>query len=132
MDLLITTLGVYLGTYEATKIVLGNIHNRYTQNDNSSNAKEFLSIRMLSAAISGCFSWLVLYPFDVIKSRIQLDYNKVKYRNALECLVISYRTGGIRSLYRGITYTLLRAGPVAATILPIYEISREKFNKSLN
>ena len=30
--------------------------------------------------------------------------------------------GGVRRFYRGYAYTLLRAGPVAAAIMPMFEI----------
>jgi hypothetical protein len=38
-----------------------------------------------------------------------------------DCFRQSYRAGGLRSLYSGLGYTLLRAVPVASVILPCYD-----------
>lgn len=115
LSIFLYILGSYLGTYEASKIIIDKIYtqilNRQQQQSKQHHhIKDSLSVRMSSAAIAGCFSWLLFYPLDVLKSRIQLDFNRIKYNNAFDCLLISLRSGGIRSLYSGISYTLMRAG----------------------
>ena len=37
----------------------------------------------------------------------------------------------MRLMFRGIQYTLIRAAPVAATILPIYEFSKDYLDSVL-
>jgi len=86
---------------------------------------------MLAAATAGVTSWVVAYPFDVIKSRMQLDYNRNRYTSTWQCFRDTYAEGGVKALYRGIGYTIVRAAPVAATILPIYETSRDYLEKNL-
>eukprot|EP01034_Spumella_vulgaris_P021894 gene21894-27971_t len=84
---------------------------------------------MIAAAIAGIFSWLVVYPFDVVKARVQLDFDRKVYSTTLTCAASLWREGGIRAMYRGIGYTLLRAGPVAGTILPIYEATKDMIDE---
>ena len=112
--------------------------------------------------MAGVSSWLIVYPFDVIRSRLQLDNGvpvstenhtsststtnpvtnqnnttnqqtktvlKYRYKGAYDCIVQSVKEGGVKSLFRGLTYSIIRAGPVAATVLPLYEISKQAFEK---
>ncbi len=129
--------GIYLFTYEMVKMVLnqqqhvreGGIRNLpvnalYDQHGLHCNVEERLSTRIMAAAVAGCTSWAALYPFDVVKSRLQLDKQGLKYTGTLDCFVKTYKEGGMRALYSGLGYTLLRAAPVAATILPIYEYAK--------
>ena len=80
---------------------------------------------MLAAAVAGVASWVVFYPLDVVKSRMQLDFNRKIYRSTWHCLKKTYQEGGLSALYRGIGYTVIRAAPVASTILPIYETVKD-------
>jgi hypothetical protein len=36
----------------------------------------------------------------------------------------TYAAGGLRGFYRGISFTLLRAAPVAGTVLPVYDAGK--------
>jgi solute carrier family 25 (mitochondrial carnitine/acylcarnitine transporter), member 20/29 len=83
------------------------------------------STRMIAAAVAGVLSWVVFYPFDVIKSRMQLDYDRKVYKSTWHAFQCTWRDGGLRAMYRGIGYTVIRAAPVASTILPIYETSKD-------
>jgi solute carrier family 25 carnitine/acylcarnitine transporter 20/29 len=76
----------------------------------------------ISGGVSGCLTWLVVYPTDVIKSRIQtqsLDCRKGIMTTGREI----YREGGVRLLFRGLGITLLRAFPVNGVIFPVYEFA---------
>ena len=129
--------GIYLFTYEFVKMVLNQqqhiaegglnsvpIYALYDKHGLHCDVEERLSTRMMAAALAGCSSWASLYPFDVVKSRMQLDRQGLKYTGTLDCFVKTYKEGGVRALYSGLGYTLLRAAPVAATILPIYEFAK--------
>lgn len=125
--------GVYLWTYETVKALCLNptefpiytvAHGGHTQ-DSTTGATVTpypLYMRAISASVAGIFSWLVVYPFDVIKARLQLDIGRQKYPSTWHCIRETWKEGGIRGFFRGLSYTLIRAGPVAATILPIYDI----------
>ena len=53
------------------------------------------------------------------------------HKTTLGCLSSTYREGGIRGLYRGLGYTLIRAGPVAGIVLPFYEYAKEFLESKL-
>lgn len=83
--------------------------------------------RMVAGACAGCVGWTVTFPFDVARNRLvsQGDSKTPRYRGVLHCLVTSMREEGPRVLFRGLGVTLLRAGPVAMTVLPTFDLVRE-------
>ena len=56
--------------------------------------------------------WAVIYPIDMVKSRIQTDgfspSTGQKYKSAIDCVRIAWRTDGIRAFTRGLGPTLIR------------------------
>lgn len=126
---------VYLFVYEFVKMMINKAE--YSSDGNNSNElydrygfrQDFVEpqrTRMIGAAVAGCASWCSMYPFDVIKSRLQLDYRGEMYTGTWDCIKKTYVEGGVRAFYAGMGYTLIRAAPVAATILPIYEWTKDK------
>ncbi|KAA0178436.1 hypothetical protein FNF27_00285 [Cafeteria roenbergensis] len=83
--------------------------------------------RMLAGACAGCVGWTVTFPFDVARNRLvsQGDALPPRYRGVLHCLLTSVREEGPQVLFRGLGVTLLRAGPVAMTVLPTFDLVRE-------
>lgn len=72
----------------------------------------------LAGGTSGTLAWVVTYPFDVVKSRLQTDgmAGLPQYRGILDCFIKSYsESGGFRIFFVGLTTTLIRAFPVNAT-----------------
>lgn len=119
--------GVYMITYESCKTAIAYALDTTgrTLSDRSLTTDK-TSHRVLSAAVAGIFSWLVVYPFDVVRAKLQLDFDRAVFRGgAWECVTATWRESGARGFYRGIGYTLVRAGPVAGTILPIYEATKD-------
>lgn len=86
---------------------------------------ESMSIRMAAAGLSGICCWLIIYPVDVVKSRLQSDYRGLKYSGASDCILQAYREGGIRVFYRGLVMNVIRAGPVSAATLSTYELVKD-------
>ena len=56
--------------------------------------------------------WAVIYPIDMIKSRMQTDGFSLKegqkYRSTLDCVRTVWRTEGISAFTRGLGPTLIR------------------------
>lgn len=76
---------------------------------------------ILAGGTAGSLSWAAIYPFDLVKSRIQslpLTADCRMYNVAREVL----QTGGWRSMYRGLGITVLRAFPVNGIIFCTYEM----------
>jgi hypothetical protein len=44
-------------------------------------------------------------------------------------MVKTYAEHGVQSFYRGISYTLIRAGPVSAASLTTYEFAKDAFEQ---
>ncbi|RSM19053.1 hypothetical protein CDV31_002184 [Fusarium ambrosium] len=70
----------------------------------------------LCGGIAGELIWLLTYPFDVIKSKMQTDGFGVerRYKNMREAFRVTLEVGGVAGLFKGIGPTLLRAMPVSA------------------
>lgn len=70
----------------------------------------------LSGGLAGCLTWISTYPFDVIKTRIQLDTNNT-YSGMFDCFRQSITKDGYRVLFRGISSALYRAFSTNAVTL---------------
>lgn len=62
----------------------------------------------MAGGLAGAVSWVVSYPIDVIKSRLQGDVGQ-KYAGAWDCFLQSIRTDGWRCMTRGFGPVLIRA-----------------------
>lgn len=61
-----------------------------------------------AGGVAGTLSWILLYPVDVVKSRVQGDATG-RYAGAWDCFVKSVRSDGWRCMSRGIGAVTLRA-----------------------
>ena len=125
--------GVYFFVYESCKRSIGryNATKMYEESDAFElNSAPPLAIheRMASAAIAGIVGWTTIFPLDSLRSRLygQIAPNP---KSTIEMMLHMYRENGVRGFYRGIGVTALRAGPVAAVVLPIYDTVLEKLSK---
>jgi len=68
---------------------------------------------VLFGAASGYTLWAVIYPIDMIKSRMQTDgfspATGQKYRSTWDCVRTTWKTEGIKAFTRGLTPTLIRS-----------------------
>eukprot|EP00188_Purpureofilum_apyrenoidigerum_P001731 Plantae.Rhodophyta-Purpureofilum_apyrenoidigerum.ctg19820.p1 GENE.Plantae.Rhodophyta-Purpureofilum_apyrenoidigerum.ctg19820~~Plantae.Rhodophyta-Purpureofilum_apyrenoidigerum.ctg19820.p1 ORF type:complete len:308 (+),score=30.49 Plantae.Rhodophyta-Purpureofilum_apyrenoidigerum.ctg19820:99-1022(+) len=77
---------------------------------------------MFSGGVAGVCYWALVYPADLIKTRIQTDSDLTpRYRGIIDCARQVYREGGLRGLYRGATPGILRSFPANAVCFIIYE-----------
>jgi len=88
-----------------------------------------LPYRMLCAAVAGVTCWSVIFPLDVVRNRMYSLAGKPHMPTASSLFVDIVKNEGWRSLYRGYGVTLLRAGPVAAAVLPVYDGMRDWLDK---
>ncbi|KAJ1983790.1 hypothetical protein H4R33_004625 [Dimargaris cristalligena] len=106
--------GIYFCTYETIKRLMS-----------SPESPPGPLTFFLSGGICGVFSWLIIFPIDLVKSTIQKDAllpsHLVRYRGFLDCFTDLYRQRGIVSLYRGISVTLIRAFPIHSLNFLVYE-----------
>lgn len=77
---------------------------------------------MLAGGLSGVTSWVITYPLDVVKSRVQADgfLGPKQYNGTIDCFIKSYQNEGLNAFSRGLTSTVIRAFPTnAATFLAV-------------
>jgi solute carrier family 25 (mitochondrial carnitine/acylcarnitine transporter), member 20/29 len=81
--------------------------------------------QFVCGGLSGVCLWSVIYPLDLVKTRIQKQANLTNaqkpFRGWLDCVRKSFRRHGIVGFYSGIEASLLRAFPVHSMIFLVYE-----------
>ena len=106
---------MYYAVYEASK--------RFITNKKEQQGQQLaLQDRMVSAAFAGIVCWAVIFPFDSLRSRM---YNQEGRLSTIEMARVMH---GEKAFYRGFWLTVLRAGPVAAAVLPAYDLVLEKLS----
>ena len=86
------------------------------------DGQETVADLLLSGGIAGIAAWLVCYPQDVVKSRMQ---SNPEYRTTMECvraLVRQYGTN-VGKYFKGFGPTMLRAFPANAATFVAYEMT---------
>jgi solute carrier family 25 carnitine/acylcarnitine transporter 20/29 len=81
-------------------------------------AKTFLG-GLVGGAFAGFGFWGIVYPLEVVKTRMQSDSLEIsnrKYTGTLDCFAKTYKEGGIPAFFKGYTPALVRALPVNAAI----------------
>lgn len=106
--------GLYMYSYELAKASLPDL---------TGLEIDPLPLKMTAAAYAGVISWLVMFPADTIKTLVQSSYHGPSATQYLLQFTTSF--AGVKLLYRGCLYAVIRAAPVAATILPLYEHTQE-------
>lgn len=101
------TLGtsIYFGTYETAKRVL---------NGNQNNTPASPMTHFMAGGICGVLSWLIVFPVDLVKSRLQKNVMmpEPRFNTIRACATDVIKQDGIRGLYRGLNVTLIRAFPI--------------------
>lgn len=82
---------------------------------------------MGAGSLAGIFTWLVIYPIDVIKSRVQVSAKKSEFQ-LIKNEVLSQ---GSQGLYSGLLPTLVKTIPVAAVLLFSVEFSKPFYREYL-
>ncbi|KAH6914420.1 mitochondrial carrier with solute carrier repeats [Coprinopsis sp. MPI-PUGE-AT-0042] len=98
--------GVYFLTYE--KLIQWEMAKKGIRRDQISPLNP-----ILYGATAGYALWAVIYPIDMIKSRMQTDgfssTTGQKYKSTLDCVRTVWRTEGISAFTRGLGPTLIRS-----------------------
>ena len=119
--------GLYFVTYEGLK--------RYWTQQVQGREHPTMTTRMVCAGLSGIACWALIFPFDALRCRLYAQANHSQQQEVIERLSARqmarklYQKSGLGRFYRGFTVTVLRAGPVAAAVLPIYDFTLDQLNR---
>lgn len=105
--------GVYFATYEIVK-------DSFPRNGDSASPLAMF----IGGGLGGILSWAVIYPIDVIKTKIQSDdIRKPRYKNMKECAIMTYKEAGIQGFTKGLNTTLARTFVVSGVNFLGYEFT---------
>ena len=119
--------GLYFAVYEGVKRVLARSRAELSEEvgTNTIVTRPRLVDCLLAGGCAGVCSWTLCYPFDVVKSSIQTlpDACPAVERTIKRRFEVLYRTQGLKAFTNGLSTTILRAFPVNAVTLCVYELS---------
>lgn len=81
---------------------------------------------MVAGAVGGAVFWIVIFPADVVKSRMQVA--ATTQGNTLIVFKTIFKNEGILALYNGLLPTLCRTIPATAVLFATYEYSKKFFH----
>ncbi|XP_035535434.1 solute carrier family 25 member 15a [Morone saxatilis] len=80
---------------------------------------------MFSGGFGGACLWVMVYPIDCVKSRIQVYSLAGRQEGFMKTFMGILRTEGFTALYSGLTPTLIRTFPANGALFLAYELSRK-------
>ncbi|KAE8627224.1 hypothetical protein XENTR_v10006911 [Xenopus tropicalis] len=87
---------------------------------------------IISGGVGGISLWLVVFPVDCVKSRIQVLSMTGKQAGFLSTFGRILRNEGVMALYSGLKPTLIRAFPANGALFVAYEYSRKVMMKQFD
>eukprot|EP00919_Chromeraceae_sp_WS-2016_P063002 GHVR01149124.1.p1 GENE.GHVR01149124.1~~GHVR01149124.1.p1 ORF type:complete len:247 (-),score=76.30 GHVR01149124.1:148-786(-) len=83
--------------------------------------------KFLAGATAGVVSQLCVFPLETIKTRLAAP--GCGYRNVKECLLSTYRNGGIMALYRGVCASMIGVVPYAGIDMVSFETLKTLYTR---
>ncbi|KRT83680.1 mitochondrial carrier protein [Oryctes borbonicus] len=98
----------------------------------SSNSPVSTGTMLVAGGLAGVVSWIISYPVDIIKTRLQIDGvdGPRVYKNSLDCLKKSVAAEGYGFLVRGLTPAVVRAFPVNAACFTVVTWTLRLFDEA--
>lgn len=113
-----TGFGAYFGVYEAVLMCFSQPSSSPENSPLKPGAESSMSDArrsypvLIAGALAGVMSWIVTFPFDVIKTRVQSTLNPTRdnpFRNTWSTIVYSYRKEGFKVFFHGLKPTIIRS-----------------------
>jgi solute carrier family 25 phosphate transporter 23/24/25/41 len=92
---------------------------------NKKEAEATVGQRFLAGSIAGCMAQSLIYPLEVLKTRLVLRKTG-EYSSAIDCANKIIKNEGIRAFYKGFLPNVLGIIPYAGCDLAVYEVSKQK------
>ncbi|KAL8425827.1 hypothetical protein Efla_004326 [Eimeria flavescens] len=83
--------------------------------------------RFVCGAAAGLCAQLLIYPMELVKTRLAAYSPSCMYNGVLQCFKAIYQEGGVRRLYRGLGPSLLGIVPYAGIDLAVFETLKEAY-----
>ena len=113
--------GIYFASYHWTKRRLA----AHWGGDGDGAAGHSVAAELLAGGLAGSLAWGSIVPFDVVKTRLQMQVDHApaqrRYAGVAHCFRTVVREEGWRVLFRGTVPLLLRAFPTNAATFFVYE-----------
>lgn len=106
----------FFGGYETCKYVLSGDHP-----ENFGPLKQ-----VIAGGFAGVALWTSIFPFDVAKSRIQIQSSR---SGMWKVIGEVFRKEGIRGLYKGLLPTVIRTFPATGALFVAYESTKTHLTK---
>ncbi|KAJ9106795.1 hypothetical protein QFC20_003979 [Naganishia adeliensis] len=116
--------GAYFACYEA-------LVQRHCQKNNMARADISPIWAVAYGAAGGYALWAVIYPVDVIKSKLQtdsLDKSKAAYKGIVDCARKTWRTQGMAGFTNGLSPTLIRSPFANGATFLFFELTMRMLN----
>uniref|UniRef100_A0A3B4BAQ3 Mitochondrial glutathione transporter SLC25A40 n=1 Tax=Periophthalmus magnuspinnatus TaxID=409849 RepID=A0A3B4BAQ3_9GOBI len=95
-----------------------------------------ISISFISGALSGSFAAIVTLPFDVVKTRRQVELGELQAKNlscqgssTFRCMQKIVVEQGLSGLFAGFLPRLIKVAPACAIMISTYEFGKAFFHK---
>ena len=84
---------------------------------------------VLAAQCASAIGWVVIFPFDVTKNRLQAAVvaagaEAAQRRTFTGCWAHTYRTLGVAGFWTGFALTVVRSSLVSSVSLPLFDVVR--------
>lgn len=100
-------------------------HSLHTQDDNFSLWPIYDSLySFFLGSIAGCIGATVVYPIDMVKTRMQAQKHKALYDNSFDCFKKIIKNEGFKGLYSGLGAQLVGVAPEKAIKLTVNDLVR--------
>eukprot|EP00927_Polykrikos_kofoidii_P050987 TRINITY_DN44802_c0_g1_i1.p1 TRINITY_DN44802_c0_g1~~TRINITY_DN44802_c0_g1_i1.p1 ORF type:complete len:278 (-),score=24.68 TRINITY_DN44802_c0_g1_i1:61-894(-) len=108
--------GINMFSFELAKRWLG-------VDSNGEGAQADLFTRFVSGSLAGAVGSATIFPIDTLRSRLMRDWQGTLYSGTWHCFKKVVQEGGVRSLYRGVSYSLIRSLPVTGVTLSAFDMT---------
>lgn len=77
-------------------------------------------------SVAGCIGATVVYPIDLVKTRLQAQRSNSQYKNSIDCFMKISSREGVKGLYSGLGPQLLGVAPEKAIKLAVNDFMRKQ------
>ncbi len=110
--------GVYFAVYEMLK------NHKYPIQPDGSRKTPPLPYVMAIGSVTGVVMWTACFPFDVIKTEMQVDnMEKKRFGNTMDAARYVYGKSGWKGFFRGLSPCAARGIPVNAAVFGGFEVA---------